>query len=222
MAIVRDAKAPNEKGLLVGRRYLDKDFTLRNLTDSLTKETADGKRQYTVVHIASHFRLGSNWSNSFLLLGNGQVLTLEQLSNSPEISFGDVELITLSACNTAFADDSNGKEVDSLAEAIQTKSGKAVMATLWSVADESTSLLMSEFYRLRKKNPQLTKAAALQMAQQEMINGKLQQQVTPGEKRDTGEMNASGTYAPAFVYSPKKPFAHPYYWSPFILIGNWR
>jgi CHAT domain-containing protein/tetratricopeptide (TPR) repeat protein len=212
LAIVRDEKTPGEEGVLIGRRYLDKDFTMRNLTDSLTKETTDGKRQYTVVHVASHFRLGSNWSNSFLLLGNGQVLTLEQLNNSPEISFGDVELITLSACNTAFADDSNGKEVDSLAEAIQTKSGKAVLATLWSVADESTSILMSEFYRLRKENPQFTKATVLQMAQQEMIAGKLKPAQVRGERRDTSEANAATV----------GDYSHPYYWSPFVLIGNWR
>src|SRR2546429_9942926 len=124
---MREEKAMYKKCALSVKRNKYKDFTVKNFTDSLTKETADGKRKYTIVHIASHFRLGSNWSNSFLLLGNGQVLTLEQLSNSPEINFGDVELITLSACNTAFADESNGKEVDSLAEAIQTKSGKAVL-----------------------------------------------------------------------------------------------
>ncbi len=39
-------------------------------------------------------------------------MPLEEISNSPEITFEDVELITLSACNTAFADDGSGKEVD--------------------------------------------------------------------------------------------------------------
>ena len=27
---------------------------------------------------------------------------------------------------------------------------------------------------------------------------------------------------PKFNADPKKPFAHPYYWAPFILIGNWK
>lgn len=212
MTIVRDEQTPGEtRGVLTGRRYLDKEFTVKNFADSLTKETADGKRKYTVVHIASHFRLGGNWSNSFLLLGDGQVLTLEQVSNSPEITFGDVELVTLSACSTAFADESNGKEIDSLAEAIQTKSGKAVLATLWSVADESTSFLMSQFYRLRKENPKLMKAAALQIAQQEMLAGKLKPSKLGGVRRDTTE-----------VAAPSPNYSHPYYWSPFVLIGNWR
>ena len=123
---------------------MNQDFTVDNLKDSLTKENEAGRHKYNLVHIASHFRLGSNWSNSFLLLGNGEILTLEEINNSPTISFGEVELVTLSACNTGFGEISNGKEIDSLASVIQTKSGKSVMATLWAVADESTSLLMSE------------------------------------------------------------------------------
>ncbi len=211
MSIVKDEDSQGETGILSGKRFLDEGFTVQNFIDSLKDETKDGKRKYTVIHIASHFHLGSNWTNSFLLLGNGKILSLQDISNSPDISFGDVELITLSACKTAFAAQTNGKEVDSLAEAVQTRSGKAVLATLWSVADASTSLLMSEFYRLRKEKPQLTKAGALQRAQQEMLTGKLKAAEKSG-RRDTGEAIAEA--AP--------DYSHPYYWSPFILIGNWR
>ncbi len=194
-AIVRDENSPNEKGILSGRRYLDKDFTLKNLTDSLAAETADGKRKFTVIHLASHFHLGSSWSNSYLFLGNGKFLTLEELSGSPQINFGDVELVTLSACNTAVGGYANGREVDSLAGAIQAKSGKAVLATLWEVSDLSTPRLMSDFYRFRKEKPGTTKAEALQQAQRKMI--------------------ASATKTTA-------GFSHPYFWSGFVLIGNWR
>lgn len=27
--------------------------------------------------------------------------------------------------------------------------------------------------------------------------------------------------APAYVPDPDRPYAHPYYWAPFILMGNW-
>ncbi len=221
--IVREENVPAETGILAGRRFLDKDFTMRTLSDSLAKENEDGKKKFTVIHIASHFRLGSDWSNSFLLLGDGNILTLEQLSNSPEISFGEMELVTLSACNTAFASDSNGKEIDSLAEAIQTKSGKAILATLWSISDEGTSLLMGEFYRLRKEAPELTKAEALQTAQRSLIAGKAK--IDPALARSMKpdmSLPENKTPSPAFAFDEAKPFAHPYYWSPFILIGNWR
>lgn len=194
-AIVRDENTPNEKGILSGRRFLDKDFTLKNFTDSLGAETADGKRKFTVIHLASHFHLGSSWSNSYLFMGNGKLLTLEELSGSPQINFGDVELVTLSACNTAVGGYANGREVESLAGAIQAKSGKAVLATLWAVSDLSTPQLMSDFYRFRKDKSGTTKAEALQRSQRKMI--------------------ASATKTSA-------GFSHPYFWSGFVLIGNWR
>ncbi|MCU0238806.1 MAG: CHAT domain-containing protein [Pyrinomonadaceae bacterium] len=196
LAIVREENNPNEKGVLSGKRFLDADFTLANLSNSLAKETVDGKKKFTIVHFASHFRLGNNWSESFLLLGNSKILTLEELSNSPELDFGEVELVTLSACKTGLNAQSSGKEVESLADAIQTKGGKAVLATLWDVVDESTSLLMSNFYRVKKENPNLTKAEALQTAQKDLINGNIR--------------------------NGKPRFAHPYYWSPFVIFGNWR
>lgn len=190
IAIVRDEGDPNETGILEGKRFLDADFTMKNLTDSLQSKNANGKRRFTVIHLASHFRLGGNWSTSFLFLGNAKLLSLEELSRSQQLDFGDVELVTLSACNTALATASNGIEVDSLAEAIQAKSGKAVLATLWSVYDESTAALMSSFYRTKRDGLQITKAEALQRAQMKMRE--------------------------------EKTFAHPYYWSGFTLIGNWR
>lgn len=197
-AIVRDETNPGEKGILNGRRFIDGEFTLGNLTDSLAKETVDGKRKFTVAHFATHFSLGGDWSSSYLYLGGSKLLSLEELSSSPEITFDDVELVTLSACNTAIGTDSNGGEVDSLADAIQTKGGKAVMATLWEVYDDSTAKLMTEFYRLRKERPAMTKAEAIQKAQLSLMQS----------KRGTASAAA--------------PFAHPYYWSGFVLIGNWR
>ncbi len=189
-AIIRDEASPAENGVLTGRRYLDKDFTLKNFTDELARETSDGKRKFNVIHLASHFRLGNNWSNSFLFLGNGEILTLEELSNSPLIDFGDVDLVTLSACNTALATASNGIEVESLAGAIQNKSGRSVLAALWEVSDKSTAALMAGFYRSKKDEPARTKAEALQLSQLKLIG------------------------------DPQ--FAHPYYWSGFVLIGHWR
>jgi CHAT domain-containing protein/Flp pilus assembly protein TadD len=187
--VIRENGA-NENGILNGKRFLNENFTLKNLTDSLSRQTVDGKKEFSVVHLASHFRLADNWTNSFLLIGNGKILTLEQISHAPQIDFTNVELITLSACNTADGDFTNGGEVDSLAGLIQIKNGKAVLATLWAVEDESTSKLMSNFYRFRQENPTKTKAEAIQHAQKNLLS--------------------------------EKSFAHPVYWSPFILIGNWR
>lgn len=220
-SIVRDERGSGETGVLPGLRLMNKDFTLAAFKNQLAQESGDGKRKYNLIHIASHFRLGSNWTNSFLLLGNGETLTLEDINDSPSIDFENVDLVTLSACNTAFADDANGKEIDSLASVIQTKSGKAVLATLWPVADESTSLLMSEFYRIREENLKITKAEAMQRAQMEMIAGKLKASGS-GSGCRSDAINMEDGSPQAFKCDANAPFAHPYFWSPFVLIGNWR
>jgi len=189
-SIIRDENDAAATGIIEGRRFLDSEFTVANLTTSLKRKETDGRRRYSVVHLASHFRLGTDWSSSFLLLGNGKFLTLEQIGNSSDIDLNGIELATLSACNTAILTSANGIEVDSLAESIQARGGKAVLASLWSVFDESTATLMRGFYSAKARDQKLTKAEALQAAQGEMI----------------GDPN----------------FAHPYYWSGFVLIGNWR
>jgi CHAT domain-containing protein/Tfp pilus assembly protein PilF len=205
LSIVQSEQSPN--GVLPGQSLLDADFSENAFESQLL-------RGYKLVHIASHFSLNPGDSTrSFLLLGDGNVLTVDEMKNNPRLNLRGVELLTLSACQTAVVEkDSSGKEVEGLGYVAQQKGAKAVLASLWRVADESTQLLMSEFYRLRKENPQLTKAAALQMAQQEMIAGKLKPTQSKSVRRDTGEADAQ----------PSPDYAHPYYWSPFILIGNWK
>lgn len=193
-SIIRDENTSYEKGILPGKRFLDRDFTLKNMADSLAAETADGRGKYNVVHLASHFHLGRDWSSSYLFLGNGKLLTLEELSSTPQFDFGDVDIVTLSACNTALGGLGTGREVDSLAGVIETKSGKAVLATLWEVSDTSTPQLMSGFYRVRNEGKRTTKSEALRQAQLSLL------------KPSSGD----------------SPFSHPYFWSGFVLIGNWR
>jgi CHAT domain-containing protein/tetratricopeptide (TPR) repeat protein len=219
MKIVRDGNKPGETGIFSGRRLMNKDFTAAAFSDSLAGASG---RKFNAVHMASHFRLGDDRSSSFLLLGDGTTLSLEAISRSPGISFGGVELVTLSACNTAFGTNSTGREIDSLADIIQAKSGKAVLATLWSVSDESTSMLMSEFYRIRKDLPLTGKAGAIQSVQKQFIEGKLKVGLTRAEIFRPKPDSAGSSRQPKFVFDPAKPFAHPYYWSPFVLIGNWR
>jgi CHAT domain-containing protein/tetratricopeptide (TPR) repeat protein len=218
--IIRDESLPGETGILAGKRLLDDDFTSGTLPDFLAAVPSSGRKKFTVLHLASHFRLGKNWKNSFLLLGDGSILTLEQLNNTGQIAFAGVDLVTLSACNTAAASDSTGKEVDSLAEAIQAKGGKAVLATLWSISDEGTSQLMTEFYRTRKETPAITKAEALQSAQRALIAGTIK--ISPEQAARLRPKTPAPVGATPFIFDVNRPFAHPYYWSPFVLIGNWR
>ena len=184
-AIVREDE--REQGILPGRRYLDQAFTQDRLQEAVDR------REYPVVHIASHFEFHPGTeTESFLVLGEGKHLTVEQMKN---MQFSEKDLLTLSACETAIGGGVNaeGAEIEGLGALAQKQNAKAVIATLWKVADTSTAQVMKTFYTERAKN-KVNKAEALQRAQVKMIKG-------------GGEA--------------KPPYAHPYYWAPFILMGNW-
>ena len=198
-------------GLLEGRVMLDESFTKDSLRAAL-------RQKYPLVHIASHFRFQpGNEAASFLLLGGadeqGSKLTVEEIKR---VRFEGVDLLTLSACETALGGEkANGVEVESFGVLAQRQGAEAVMATLWSVADVSTPLIMREFYSLRQSKPGRTKAEALQQAQLALLKGSVKPPDAWKEGRGFGNILNLG--------ADRKPaFAHPYFWAPFILIGNWK
>ncbi len=67
----------------------------------------------------------------------------------------------------------DGREVESFGVLAQRNGAKSVVATLWSVADDSTSLLMREFYRLREQSPGMLKSEALREAQLALLRGSI-------------------------------------------------
>ncbi len=113
---------------------------------------------------------------------------------------------------------SDGKEVDGFGELGQRKGAKAVVASLWSVADKSTQLLMREFYGLRETHPGMSKAEALNKAQLFLLQGRDVQASTKISKPPRG----FGLSKEARVLPSAGQYSHPFYWAPFILIGNWR
>ncbi len=228
----------NPKGGIINGDVLpDAKFSRKNFIDNL-------KQKRPLVHIASHFsfRAGDE-SRSFLLLGDGTAFTLEEMKLEKDL-FQGVELLTLSACNTAAQQSGNGREIDGFAELAQRLGAGAVMATLWQVSDASTPWLMRDFYATRQSKTGMTKAEALRQAQLSLINGTAETKPLPNAekgagskikveivlkntKRDdnqtrTGVVKIESSDAPLYKKDEKSPFAHPYYWSPFILIGNWR
>lgn len=156
---------PNETGILPGEVFKDDEFTRDAFYDSL-------KARRPLVHISSHFffRAGDS-ARSFLLLGKGPPLTLDELKVRGRL-FESVELLTLSACNTAAQrPNADGSEVDGFAELAQRLGANAVMATLWPASDDSTPRLMSSFYGLRQQARGMTKAEALRRAQLSLLYG---------------------------------------------------
>jgi CHAT domain-containing protein len=207
------ATKPGDAGALRGEVDLDGAFTQQSMRQALLK-------RYAVVHIASHFRFQpGNDTQSYLLLGNGDHLSLAELRTSANL-FGGVQLLTLSACNTGMGD---GTEVEGFGTLAQRQGAKAVVATLWPVADRSTSLLMQSFYQNWQSEPGITKLEALRQAQLEILHGSGKPGAAPINRGFGLEDNKDGGLPGAhpFVADPDTPYAHPYYWAPFFLMGNW-
>ncbi len=127
-----------------------------------------------------------------------------------ELDLSGVELVVLSACETGLGEVAGGEGLLGLQRAYQVADAKTVVASLWSVNDDATGLLIAEFYRnlWEKKLP---KGEALRQAQLKMLRGELR----PGESRLT---EARGLKRP----DPLSDYRKPYYWAPFILSGDWR
>jgi len=203
-----------QKGILAGKVLLDGAFTEKSLRDGLDQA-------YPIIHVASHFQFTpGSMDDSFLLLGDGSHLSLAQIKT--KLDFNSVELLTLSACETAMGDDStshHGVEVEGLGAIAQQAGAKAVLATLWPVADASTAALMRALYQAHKVD-HLDKADALRQAQLALLRGNVAADDAGNAARGlarAGPARTSGN----FKFNPAAPYAHPFFWAPFILMGNW-
>jgi len=205
----------SEQGVLPGVIRLNEQFTVQSLRRDL-------RARWPVVHIASHFafRPGTE-ADSGLLTGDGKMLTVETLRLDAGLRMEGVDLLTLSACDTAMGGDmADGKEVEGFGTIAQERGAKAVIASLWPVADATTAVLMREFY-YRRQEKGISKAAALQEAQLALLKGKVRLASTRSRRGSPAQIN-NPPAAPPFRAPENAPYAHPYYWAPFILIGNSR
>ncbi|HIK16791.1 MAG TPA: CHAT domain-containing protein [Leptolyngbyaceae cyanobacterium M33_DOE_097] len=119
---------------------------------------------YSVVHLATHGQFSSNLENTFILAWD-KVIRVNELS----VLFREreykqpnaIELLVLSACQTATGD--NRAALGIAGVAIRA-GARSTVASLWSVQDESTALLMTQFYQ-QLSSREVTKAEALRQSQ---------------------------------------------------------
>jgi len=217
-AVVRDPIVPASHGPMEGKLLSNEQFTLAAL-----KAELGAGHSVPVVHIASHFVADADASDEpYLMLGgenagttDGFALTLSRLEDSA-ISFHGTELLTLSACSTAKGDAAkDGLEMDSLGMVAQQKDAQSVVATLWDVSDASTSRLMGDFYARWVKRPAEGKAEALRQAQLAFLRG-------PAELTSSGGERGVQAVPESSPSEPSTGYSHPFYWAPFVLIGNYR
>ncbi|HIK08367.1 MAG TPA: CHAT domain-containing protein [Trichormus sp. M33_DOE_039] len=141
---------------------LDQQFT----REALEKEV--NAVSFNVVHLATHGQFSSVAEETFILANDGPIKVKEfdnLLRNREETSPGAIELLVLSACQTAVGDN---RAALGLAGAAVRAGARSTVASLWQIDDESTALFVGEFYR-QLKNNNMTKAEALQLAQLKLL-----------------------------------------------------
>jgi CHAT domain-containing protein len=162
--------------------FLNQDFTEKTLDKKINAAA------FSVIHLATHAQFSSKAEDTFLLTWDGRinVKDFDQLLRTRERqNTNPIELLVLSACQTATGD----KRATLGLAGLAVRSGaRSTLATLWSVGDESTALLMAEFYQ-ELIQTQVSKAEALRQAQ--------------------------------LILLKNRKYEHPYYWAPFVLVGNW-
>ncbi len=150
-------------GIEGGKTLLDSAFSTARFTAEL-KATS-----YNVVHIASHGQFSSDPKQTFVLAFDGR-LTMDRLESV--IKYGErrqsaLELLVLSACETASGDD---RAALGLAGVALKAGARSALASLWYISDQASGELVVDFYRgLQLGN--LSKAQALQAAQRRFATG---------------------------------------------------
>lgn len=179
-------------GVLASPALLDQGFTLAALQQQLAAN------QPAVVHIASHGVFGDSADTTFIMTYD-ELLTLDGLqallAGAGARSSRPIELITLSACQTAEGDDRAPLGMSGTALKARARSA---LGTLWPVADNAAQRLMSNFYRQLAARGQAAGAATSPTAKIEMLR------------------------AAQLDLLDQPQFRHPFYWAPFVLVGDWQ
>lgn len=143
--------------LFRGKQLVNEQFLVPSMEREMKEE------QFNVVHIASHGLVENDVSNSFVLAYDDKITMdrLAQLVGMFQYRNSPLELLTLSACETAVGDD---RAALGLAGVAIKAGARSALATLWFIDDQATSQLVAEFYR-QLQDPMVSKATALQGAQ---------------------------------------------------------
>jgi CHAT domain-containing protein len=162
------------------------------LKEQLQKELKSAK--FNAVHLATHGNFSSNPEETYILTWD-RLLKIQDLENFFQIKRANqsnpIELLVLSACKTAKGDE---RATLGIAGIAVRAGARSTLATLWPAFDESTAEFMLLFYQqlIQNNAENMTKAEALRQAQLKFLDDKT-------EKR----------------------WNRPYFWAPFILLGNW-
>lgn len=166
---------------VIAQGVFNQTFTEENVQNLLDSSS------FPIVHLATHGEFSSNLEDTFILTWDDRINAneLERFLKSRTDKGEEIELLVLSACKTAAGDD---RAALGLAGVAVRAGARSTLASLWSVSDEATSMLMSQLYIELAKRTE-SKAEALRLAQEAVLEN--------------------------------EELSHPYFWSAFVLVGNW-
>jgi CHAT domain-containing protein len=157
--------------------------------------------QYRMIHIATHGLLNAERPQF-----TGLVLSL--VGNKSEDGFLRTDevfnlklgspLVMLSACETGLGKEKRGEGVMGLTRAFMYAGAPTVGVSLWSVADRSTADLMTDFYKRLLSSP----AGSTGMS--------------------AGASPSSAMREAQLAMIAGKKYSAPFYWAPFVLVGDWH
>lgn len=165
---------------------LDEQFSKKAFQEQIKSPS------YNVIHLATHGIFSSNFDDTFILTGDDKININELgdfLEARKKIGREDIDLLVLSACETAKGD----KRATLGIAGVAVKSGaSSTLAPLWFADQESTTVLLVNFYQeLVKNNHKMNKAEALRLAQKSLLE------------------------------DPDSSFKAPRHWATFVLVGSW-
>lgn len=195
-----------------GETFLNEEFTLNNLSLQLQTEP------FGIVHFATHAKIESGaLANSYIQLWNEQLNLNEFPSLSEQQGWSNVNLLVLSACETALISEENNtidEAVEMSFAGLALQAGvKSVIASSWDVSDQGTLGLMAQFYEELQTAP--TKTIALQRAQLALLKKNVRI-----EGQTLSNLRSSTPLPETLVPNRPQDFSHPYYWATFTVIGN--
>ncbi|MEQ9486001.1 CHAT domain-containing protein [Coleofasciculus sp. F4-SAH-05] len=171
------------QSFMPGKLLLNQEFTKSTLENTM------GNVSFPVVHLATHGQFSSEAEGTFIITWDDK-LNVNELSSLLKTTdlrrTNPIELLVLSACETAKGDD---QAALGLAGVAVRAGARSTIATLWLVDDATTADLMVKFYHVLTED-KVNKAEALRRAQ-------------------------------LLILQDPKYRKHPYFWTPFVLVGNW-
>ncbi|MEC4990075.1 MAG: CHAT domain-containing protein, partial [Oscillatoria sp. PMC 1068.18] len=183
--------------------FLEEDFTIEKLKSQLRTQP------YGIVHLGTHAEFKeTSISNAHIQFFDNKL----GLDNVRELRLKDVELLVLSACQTALGNESAELGFAGFAHQAGVKS---VIASLWVGTEDGSLALLSQFYRVLKQE-NIIKAEALRQAQIAMIRGEVS--IKDGQMFLPGE--SEGIPLTGKFENLNSKLEHPYYWSNFTIVGN--